>query len=74
MALERIWMPEPHVREQVPQVPCRVVVQSTGQAVLAQLRVTLREYLLAYQGADNEHRVQVNGVDVAQADFDLTAP
>ena len=42
MALERIWMPEPHVLEQVPQVPCRVVVQSTGQAVLAQLRVTLR--------------------------------
>lgn len=34
-----------------------------GLSPEAQLRVTLREYLLAYQGADNEHRVQVNGVD-----------
>jgi len=34
-----------------------------GLSPEARLRVTLREYLLAYQGADNEHRVQVNGVD-----------
>lgn len=34
-----------------------------GLSPEAQLRRVVREILLAYQGSDHEHRVQVNGVD-----------
>jgi len=35
----------------------------TGLSPEDRLRATVREYLLAYQGSDDEHRVQVAGVD-----------